>query len=269
MDLYFAPLACSMASRIALYESELAAGEDVAAAPATRFLQVDTRAKRLVADGSDYFAVNPMGQVPALRLEGGRGLLTENAAILQHLAERFPAAGLAPAFGPGRDRLRQWLSFIGTELHATVFAPLLDRSAPEEAKAYARGKALPRLTRLASHLNGREHLLDEGFSVADAYLATVLNWASAAGIELDRWPILKAWHDRMLTRPSIARALAEERALYAEEQAARRRAAASAGTAAGRGDAVEAGGGLQRLDGPGRAGAGDHPAQDGVEVAVG
>ena len=263
MDLYFAPLACSMASRIALYEAGIGAEdpEDGAPSAAVRFLQVDARAKRLVADGSDYFAVNAMGQVPALRLEDG-GLLTENAAVLQHLAERFPAAGLAPVSRLGRDRLRQWLSFIGTELHAAVFAPLLDPEAPEEAKTYARGKALIRLTRLASHLNGREHLLDEGFSVADAYLATVLNWAPYAGIELERWPILKAWHDRMLARPSIARALAEERALYLAEQAARRAAARG-------GNPVEAGGSLERLDGPGRAGAGHHPAQDGVEVAVG
>jgi glutathione S-transferase len=82
-----------------------------------------------------------------------------------------------------------------------------------------------RLTRLASHLNGREFLLDR-FSVADAYLAVVLNWAPFTGINLDGWPILRDWHRRLLQRPSVARALAEERALYAEEQARRRAAAA-------------------------------------------
>jgi glutathione S-transferase len=153
------------ASRIALYEAGAEAG--------VRFRQVDTRTKRTVADGRDYYAVNPMGQVPPLGLPGGV-LLTENAAVLQHIAERFPAARLAPVDPEGRDALRQWLSFIGTELHATVFLPLLAPGVPDAAKAHAREKARLRLTRLASHLNGREFVLDR-FSVADAYLATVLN----------------------------------------------------------------------------------------------
>jgi len=215
MDLYVAPLACSMASRIALYEA--------GAADVVRVIQVDTHTKRVVADGSDFLAVNPLGQVPVLRLEDGT-LLTENAAILQHLAARFPTAW--PALPDvARDRLRQWLSFIGTELHATVFLPLLDPRAPEGARAHARAKAPARLGRLAAHLEGRETLVDGGFTVADAYLAVVLNWAPFAGVDLAQWPALAAWHARVLTRPSVARALAEERALYAEEQARRRAAA--------------------------------------------
>src|SRR5258708_703646 len=111
MNLYFAPLACSLASRIALYE----AGANA------QFTLVDLKAKRS-ADGSDFFAVNAMGQVPALRTDDG-ALLTENTAILQYVAERFPAAKLAPAPGLERSRLQQWLGFIGTELHKAVFVP--------------------------------------------------------------------------------------------------------------------------------------------------
>lgn len=212
MDLYFAPLACSMASRITLYE----AGAEAQA----RFIKVDPRTKRLVADGTDYRAVNPMGQVPALRLEDGR-VLTENAAILHHLAERFPAAALLPDDRAGLDRLRQWLSFIAAELHAAVFHTLFDPSSPDAARDHARDKLGPRLLRMAAQLEGREWVLDSGFSVADAYLATVLNWCPAAGIDLGEHPVLRDWHRRALQRPSIARAVAEERALHAEQEARR------------------------------------------------
>jgi glutathione S-transferase len=210
MELYFAPLACSMATRIALYE---AGGE-------ARFTQVDTRAKRIAEDG-DFLAVNPMGQVPALRTEEGE-VLTENPVVLQYVADRFPAAGLAPA--PGgieRYKLQKWLNFIATELHKAVFIPLLERSAPEGAKAYALEKAEQRFAFLEKELSGREFLLDR-FTVADAYLVTVLNWTIATPqLKLERWPAVRDWYARMSQRPSVARALAEELALYKEERARR------------------------------------------------
>src|SRR4051812_41163036 len=105
MNLYFAPMACSLAGRITAYEAD--AGID--------FTQVDTQ-RKTVADGSDFFAVNPMGQVPALRLDDG-SILTENTAVLPYLADRFPASGLMPASGDERARAQQWLGFITTELH--------------------------------------------------------------------------------------------------------------------------------------------------------
>jgi glutathione S-transferase len=205
MDLYFAPLACSMATRIALYE----AGADA------QYIYRDHN-KRL-PDGSDFLEINPLGQVPTLRTDEG-DLLTENSAILQYVAARFPAANLAPANGIARARLQQWLSFIGTELHKAVFIPLLDKKAPAEAKAYAASLADARFGVLAKHLAGREFLLDQ-FSIADAYLCTVLNWTRAVPIDLSRWPAVKDYHSRMRKRPSIARAWGEELTLYTEEQA--------------------------------------------------
>jgi glutathione S-transferase len=206
MDLYFAPFACSMATRIAFYE----AGAEA------RYIEVDTKAGRTLA-GDDFLAVNPLGQVPVLRADGG-WLLTENAAILQHVAERLPAAGLMPEDEQGRARLREWLGFVSTELHKAVFTPLLSAKAPEGAKAFAREQAGPRFDLLSRHLDGRAFLLDR-FSVADAYLATVLNWMSAAGLDPAAWPKVRAWHRSTLQRPSVARAVQEERALYAAEQA--------------------------------------------------
>ena len=205
MELFFSPLACSMAARIALYE---------AGAPA-RFVEVDTRTKRMT-DGGDYRDVHPLGLVPLLRTDDGM-MLTESAAILQYIADHH-APALAPSDPLGRTRLHQWLSFIGTELHKGTFAPLLDQTAPEDAKAYALRKGEPRLSFVAQHLEGRSFLLDD-FSVADAYLFTVLVWTAATSVDLSKYPPLRDYFQRLRDRPSIARAFGEERELYAAENA--------------------------------------------------
>jgi glutathione S-transferase len=204
MDVYFSPLACSMASRVALYE---------AGAPA-HFIEVDPKTKR-TPDGGDFFAVNPLGLVPAIRTDDGE-VLTENAAVLQYIADRFPAAQLAPRDPMARSRLHQWLCFIGTELHKALFIPLFDRKMPDEVKALTLMKGESRLSYLDAHLGGREHLL-ESFSVADAYLFTVLNWNIATPVDLKKWPAVHDYYTRLKQRPSIARALSEEHVLYAEE----------------------------------------------------
>jgi len=214
MDLYFSPLACSMATRIAIYET----GADA------NFLEVDPRTKMVQNDGSDFRGVNPLGLVPTLRTDDGE-VLTENAAILQYVADRFPQAGISTRPGIERTRLHQWLCFIGTELHKGLFASMLDRKAPPEAKAYILGKALPRLDYLENYLQGREFLLDH-FSVADAYLVTVINWTMATPpIELAKWPVVKAYYERLRARPSIAKAIAEEFELYKAELARHKAAA--------------------------------------------
>ena len=204
MELYFSPMACSLASRIVLYELGAAA----------RFTPV-YKAKR-TGDGRDYRQINPMGQVPALRTPQG-WLLTENAAVLQYLAESAPAAGLLPAEADARARVRQWLGFIGTELHKAVFVPLLDPKAGAEVKAYAMEKAALRLSVLQAHLSAHEHL-EGSYGIADIYLAVVLNWAPYAGVDLTPWPAVKAFHRRINQRDAVSRATREEFALYEEEQ---------------------------------------------------
>jgi glutathione S-transferase len=137
---------------------------------------------------------------------------------LQWVAEQFPAAGLAPPDALGRARLRQWLCFVGTEIHKGLFMPLLDANAPEDAKRYALTKGEARLRFVADALDGREYLLDR-LSVADAYLFTVLNWAVVTPVDLERFPSIKAYQRRLRQRPSFARAYTEERTLYAKELA--------------------------------------------------
>ena len=214
MKLYFSPLACSMATRIALYE----AGADA------RYLEVDPKSKKVLQDESDFFSVNPLGLVPTISTDDGL-VLTENAAILQYVADRFPDAGIGSGAGIERSRLQQWLCFIGTELHKGLFATLLDRKAPADVHAYALKKGLSRLDYLNNYLEGREFLLDH-FSVADAYLGTILNWTMATPqIDLTKWPATNDYLARFKTRPSVMKALAEEFELYKAE-IARHKAAA-------------------------------------------
>jgi glutathione S-transferase len=175
-------------------------------------------------DGSDFTKVNPLGLVPTLRTDDGL-VLTENAAILQYVADHFPQAGLSAADGAERSRLHQWLCFIGTELHKALFVPLLDKKAPQEMKGYVLARNLSRLDYLENYLKGRDYLLDH-FSVADAYLVTVINWTMATPpVELAKWPTVKAYYDRLRARPSVAKAIAEEVELYKAELARRRAAA--------------------------------------------
>lgn len=205
MELYFRPLACSMASRIALYEAGLDSG----------YIAVDSKAGR--AGGADFREINPMSLVPALRTDDG-AVLTENVAVLTYIADLAPEAGLG---GGDRHQLLRWLAFTATELHKAIFNPLLTEGVPEPVKAYAGTRVEAPFAALSAHLAGRETLL-EGFSVADAYLFTVLNWARLTRVvELDAWPVLSAYVERLLQRPAVARAQAEEYALYRGEKAGR------------------------------------------------
>jgi glutathione S-transferase len=193
MKLYFNPLACSLASRIAAYEAGLALD----------FVPVDGKTKR-AADGRDFRAINPLGLVPALVLDDG-SVLTENAAVLQVLA-RTASTPL----------LHQWLCFIGTELHKG-FVPVMDKAAATEVHAYALEHLRPKLAHVAAHLATRTWLLDD-YSVADGYLFAVLNWTQVTPIRLAEYPELAAFHARMLERPAVRRAFDEERALYLAER---------------------------------------------------
>lgn len=201
MKLYFSPLACSMATRIALYE----AGIDA------EFIEVDGRKKRTLNNGGDYLKVNPLGLVPVLEEDDGR-LLKENTAVLKRVARLSGGKLPVPESEAERADYDQWLSFISSELHKGI-SPLFDRTAPAEAKAYALKKLEGRLDYLASHLEGRAYLLS-AFSVADAYLVTVLNWLAVTPLDVGRWPALKSYFGDLRQRPAVARALNEERVLY-------------------------------------------------------
>lgn len=203
MDLYFLPMACSMATRIAAYE----------AGGPMNFIEVDNKVTpKRTRDGAAFLTINPMGQVPVLRADDGE-LISENVVVLQYLADQFPASGLIPPDGAERRRVQTWLSFVSTELHAKTFAVLLGPNAPEEAKALARASATSRLAVLEAHLADREFLQGR-FSVADAYLFVMLVWARYVGLDFTPYPALAAYRDRLQARPSVARAFSEEFTLF-------------------------------------------------------
>jgi glutathione S-transferase len=132
-------------------------------------------------------------------------------AILQYLADQRPAAGLAPANGTlERYRLQEWLAFISSEIHK-AFGPLFDPTAPDAAKDVARQRIARRLAYTEQALAGREYLQGTQFTIADAYLYTVLNWTGFSGIDLDQWPGLKAYHARIGARAAVQAAHAAEK----------------------------------------------------------
>jgi glutathione S-transferase len=196
--LYYAPGACSLSPHIALRE----AGLDF------ELKKVSTKTKEM-EDGGDFRTVNPLGYVPALRLPDG-SVITEGPAIVQYIADQAPAKKLAPANGtPERYRLQSLLNFISTEVHKS-FSPLFNPNLSEETKEFFRGRVLDRLKWVDQHLHGKDWLLGNAFSVADAYLFTVSNWAKPMGINLEGLGNLLAFRERMGQRPAVQAALAAE-----------------------------------------------------------
>ena len=198
MNLYFSPGACSLSPRIVLREAGLEFTSE----------QVDLRSKQ-TASGADYRLVNPKGAVPALMLRDG-AVLTEGPAIVQFLADLVPEKNLAPVAGSfERYRLVEWLNYIGTEVHKS-FTPLFNRGASEESRDAAIAVLKTRFDYLARALEGRDYLMGERFTVADAYLFTVLNWGGFTGIDMAPWPVLQAFHARVGARPAVQQALNDE-----------------------------------------------------------
>lgn len=199
MKLYYAPGACSLASHIALRE----------AGAAFDLEKVDLKQKK-TEHGADFTAINPKGYVPALALDGGE-VLTENAVILQYVADQHPKAGLAPAGGTlARLRLQEQLNFIATELHKS-FSPLFKPTTSEAEKEAAKGRISQRLGFIEKLLaDGRRFLLGDDFTVADAYLFTIINWTGPTGIGLDRWPQIAAYQQRVAARKAVQEALKAE-----------------------------------------------------------
>jgi len=196
MKLYFIPFACSLATRIAINEAELDAD----------FVQVVPDGT--LPDGRAFTDISPMGYVPAM--EAGSVTLTEGPAVLTYIADLAAEGVLAPPpYTRERYELTKWLNFISTEIHKSVFAPLMSRSSTAGARDWSRQLVEKRFGLLETHLTGRKYLLDS-FSIADAYLLAVLNWTEYAGLSLDSWPALTAWRAAMRARPSVAAAMATE-----------------------------------------------------------
>ncbi len=198
MKLYCAPGACSLAPHIVLRELELP----------FELVRVDL-ATRKTADGADYLAVNPHGYVPALTLDDG-GVLTEAAVILQYLADRKPEAALLAAPGTlTRYHQLETLNFIATEMHKAL-GGLFNPALPAAARELVLATLGRRCDHLAARLKTVPFVCGDRFTVADAYLFTVLGWAPILKVDLGPWPALGEFCARIGARPAVQAALRAE-----------------------------------------------------------
>jgi glutathione S-transferase len=197
MKLFYAPGACSLSPHIVLNEAGLTFDK----------VKVDTKSKAM--EGGDYRSINPLGYVPALELDDGT-ILTEGPAIVQWIADKVPDKKLAPASGSlERTKLQSWLNFISTELHKG-FSPLFNPSMPDAAKQFFRERLATRFQHLDKHLADNDYLMGKAFSVADAYLFTVSNWAAHTGVDLSGFANVLAYRKRVGARAAVQAAMQAE-----------------------------------------------------------
>ncbi|MEO8672230.1 MAG: glutathione transferase GstA [Tahibacter sp.] len=195
MKLYFSPGACSLSPHIVLRELGLPFDA----------VKVDL-ASKTTADGADFKKINPKGYVPTLQLDDGR-VLTEGPAIVQYLADLKPESKLAPANGTfERYQLQEWLNFISTEIHKQ-FSPLFNAANPDSVKDAQKTKLAQRFAEIAPVLDKQDYLMGKDFSVADAYLFTVLGWSKYFSIDLQQWPSIAKFVERVAARPAVVAAL--------------------------------------------------------------
>jgi glutathione S-transferase len=198
MKLYYSPGACSMAPHIVAAEAGLKLD----------LVKVDIPNKK-TADGGDFWAVNPKGYVPALQLDNGE-VLTEVGVIIQYLADQKPESGLAAKPG-SMERYHQMeaVNFAATEVHKQIGALFNPKMTPE-MKEVQLGVIERRLNPLDKALAGKQYIMGDKFTVADAYLFTVLNWTSMHKIDLGKWPNIQAFMGRVAARPKVQETLKAE-----------------------------------------------------------
>ncbi len=197
MKLYYSPGACSLAAHIILREAGYSFDLE----------KVDL-ATKTTAGGHDFTALNPKGYVPVLQFDDGQ-VLTENIAIDEYLADHKPESGLAPIAGTlERYRLVEWLAFISTEIHKQ-FGPLFKPDTPDATRQAQKDVLAKRFDYVVGQLANHQYLTGD-FSVADAYLFTVLRWAVMMKFDMKRWPVIETYMTRVAARPQVRAALEAE-----------------------------------------------------------
>lgn len=198
MKLFYAPGTCALSPHIVLREAGLP----------YQLERVDLKT-HTTANGGDYYAINPKGYVPTLELDDGRRL-TEGPAIVQYLADSKPDSKLAPAPGTfERAQLQEWLNYLSTEVHKT-FGLLFNSKLPPEFREVTVANLGKKFDYLSKQLAGRKFLLGEAFSVADAYLYTLLRWTHGVKVDLAKWPVLQEYVARVAARPAVKESLKEQ-----------------------------------------------------------
>ncbi|MFO1218579.1 MAG: glutathione transferase GstA [Burkholderiaceae bacterium] len=198
MKLYYSPGACSLSPHIVLRET------------GTPFdlVMASTKTHKL-ADGTDYYTINPKGYVPLLELDDGQRL-SEGPAIVQYIGDKAPASGLMPAAGTmARYRQIEWLNFVSSELHKS-YSPLFNPAMPEEGKAVYRARLKDRYKYVNEQLEGKQYLTGDTFTAVDAYLFTVSTWAKHVGVDISGLANVQAYMARVGARPAVQAALKAE-----------------------------------------------------------
>ena len=205
MKLYYSPGACSMAAHITLVESGIPFELDKV-----------NLASKVTESGDDFTAINPKGYVPALKLDNGE-ILTEAAVVLQYIADQAPDSGLAPEPGSiERYRLLEWLNFISTEFHKTLGA-LFNPGITVEWRDSQIATFNKRCGYLSEQLHGLDFLMGDQFTIADAYLFTILGWTGMHNVDMSSWPAVNSYLDRVATRPTVLAVLKAEGLIPADK----------------------------------------------------
>ena len=198
MKLYFAPGACSLSPHIVLRETGMKFDLE----------QVNNQEKK-TKSGTDYWSINPKGQVPVLEFDNG-DRLTEGPVIVQWISDQNPSAGLMPAAGtPERYRVLEWLNFITSELHK-VYGPLFRPTTPDAFKEISKETLGKRFDWLDKQLAGKQYLMGDKFTVADAYLFTILRWSERVKLDLGKWTNITDYMKRVQARPKVQEAMKAE-----------------------------------------------------------
>jgi glutathione S-transferase len=199
MQLFYAPASSSLLPHIVLYEAGLP----------FEAVRINEHSK-ITERGGDYRKVNPLGYVPALLLNDGT-LLTEGPAIVQYIADKVPSKNLAPPNGTiERTKLQSWLNFLSSEMHKGGFSPLFYKGMPEEGKEIFRGRLKARFAYLDAHLKSNEYLMGPNYSVADAHLFVISNWAGWASFDLGPYTNIASYRERITARIPVRCALKAE-----------------------------------------------------------
>jgi glutathione S-transferase len=202
LKFFYSTQTCSTAVHIALEEAEIP------------FDGVEVSWKRKV-NVAELETVNPLGQVPVL--VDGKKTLIQSMAILEYIAEKAPEKNLLPRSGTWeRSEATAWLAFIGADFQKS-FAPIFrasrwtnDKSVQETIIAATREGIDKHLAYLDNSLAGKEYLLGNRFSVADAYLFTILGWCKWAEVKVGKYSNVTAYMKRILKRPAVQKVLEKE-----------------------------------------------------------
>jgi len=198
MKLYYSPVTCSLASHIALHEAGLS------------FEIIPVNLKTKTYPNGNFMEINPKGYVPVLELSNGERL-TEGVAILQYIADQKKESGLMP---PPQTmnyyHELEWLNYIATELHKS-YGPLWHSDTGDEARDKTIQQLKTKYDFVQAHLQQHEFLVGDSFTIADAYLFTILNWNRFVKLDLSPWPALVSFLKKTGERPSVEKAVAAEK----------------------------------------------------------